>query len=65
MSDNENLIAYNGVFVVGKSKEDISDGKGLRDVATANEFWPNRQKSDKMAITSVVCDTSVQSLALR
>ena len=38
--DNENAIAYNGVFVVEQSKEDISDCKGLRDAAMATKFWP-------------------------
>jgi len=37
--DNENVITYNGVFVVGQSKGDISDCKGLRDVAMAAKFW--------------------------
>jgi len=37
--DNENAIIYNGVFVVDQSKEDISDCKGLRDVAMATK-WP-------------------------
>ena len=40
MRDNENVITYNGVFVVGQSKGDISDCKGLRDVAMATIFWP-------------------------
>jgi len=38
--DDENEITYNGVFVVDQSKEDISDCKGLRDVAMATKFWP-------------------------
>ena len=38
--DNENVITYSGVFVVGQCKEDISDYKGLRDVAMATKFWP-------------------------
>ena len=40
MRDSENVIAYNGVFVVGQSKEDISDCRGLRDIAMATNFWP-------------------------
>jgi len=40
MRDNENVLTYNGVFVVDQLKEDISDCKGLRDVATATKFWP-------------------------
>ena len=41
MRDSENVITYNwGVFVVDQSKEDISDCKGLRDVAMATKFWP-------------------------
>jgi len=41
MRDSENVITYNrGVFVVDQSKEDIYDGKGLRDVAMATKFWP-------------------------
>jgi len=28
------------VLVVDQSKEDISDCKGLRDVAMATKFWP-------------------------
>jgi len=47
MIDNENLITYNGVFVVGQCKDDISDCKGLRDVSMATKFGANRQKSDK------------------
>jgi len=39
MKDNENAIIYNGVFVVDQPKEDISDSKGLRDVAMATKFW--------------------------
>jgi len=40
-TDNGNVITYNrGVFVVDQSKEDISDCKGLRDVAMATKFWP-------------------------
>jgi len=38
--DSENVITYNGVFMVGQSKEDISDCKGLRDIAMATYFWP-------------------------
>jgi len=38
MRDNDNAITYNGVFVVDQSKEDISDCKGLRDVAMATKF---------------------------
>jgi len=41
MRDNDkNLITYNRVFVVDQSNEDISDCKGLRDVAMATKFWP-------------------------
>jgi len=40
MRDNENVITCNGIFVVNHSKEDISDCKGLRDVAMATTFWP-------------------------
>ena len=37
--DNENAVTYNrGVFVVDQSNEDISDCKGLRDVAIATKF---------------------------
>jgi len=39
MRDKENVITYNGVFVVGQSKEDISDCKGLRDVAMATKWF--------------------------
>jgi len=38
--DSENVITYNGVFVVDQSKEDISDCKGLRGVAMATKIWP-------------------------
>jgi len=38
--DNENVITYNGVFVVDQFKEDISDCKGLRDVAMVTKVWP-------------------------
>jgi len=37
--DNENVITYTGFFVVDQSEEDISDCKGLRDVAMATKFW--------------------------
>ena len=37
---NENVITYNGVFMVDQSKQDISDWRGLRDVAMATKFWP-------------------------
>ena len=40
MRDSENVITYNGVFVVEQSKEVISDCYGLRDVAMATKFWP-------------------------
>jgi len=40
MRDMENLITYNGVFVVGQSEEDIFDCKGVRAVAMATKFWP-------------------------
>jgi len=36
--DNENVITYTGFFVVDQSEEDISDCKGLRDVAMATKF---------------------------
>jgi len=45
--DKENVITYNGVFVVDQSKEDISDCKSLRDVAMATNFDKNRQKYHK------------------
>ena len=48
MRDSENVITYNGVFVVDQSKENISDCKGLRGVAKATKFWPKiGQKSQK------------------
>jgi len=37
---SENVITYNRGFVVDQSKEDISDCKGLMDVAMATKFWP-------------------------
>ena len=40
MRDNQIAITYNKVFVVDQSKEDISDCKGLRDVAMATNLWP-------------------------
>jgi len=40
MRDSENVITYNGIFVVDQSKEDNSDCKGLRDVAMATKVWP-------------------------
>jgi len=51
--------------MVDQSKEDISDCKGLRDVAMAIKLWPKWAKYHKMAITSVVCNISMQSLVLR
>jgi len=65
MRDNQIAITYNRVFVVDQSKEDISDCKGLRGVAMATKFGQNRPKITKMAITSLVSDTSMQSLVLR
>jgi len=47
--------------VVGQSKEDISDCEGLRDVAMATTFGKNKPKITKFAITSAVCNISVQS----
>jgi len=48
--------------VVGQSKEDISDCKGLRDDATATKCLPKSAKISKngLPITSVVCDISMQ-----
>jgi len=44
--------------VVGQSKEDISDYRGLRDVAMATNFLAKMGKNvTKMATTSVVCVT--------
>ena len=66
MRDNENAILITGIFVVDQSKEDISDCKGLRDVAMATKFWPKYiGKISKMAKTSVVCNIAMQSLVLR
>jgi len=36
---NDNVMTYNGVFVVSQFKEDISDCKGVRDIAMATKFW--------------------------
>jgi len=36
------------VFVVDQSKEDISDCKGLRDVAMITKFWPKYAKNHKI-----------------
>jgi len=47
MRDKENAITYNGVFVVDQSEEDISDCKGLRDVAMATKFSPKYAKNHK------------------
>jgi len=48
---------------VNQSKEDISDCKSLRDVAISTKFWPQIGTNlTKMAITSVMCHLSVQSL---
>jgi len=33
--------------VVDQSKEDISDCKGLRDVANSTKFWPNKPKKSQ------------------
>ena len=64
--DSENVITYNGVFVVDQSKEDISDCKGLKGVARATKCLAKiGQKITKMAITSVVCNISMQNLVLR
>jgi len=40
MRDNENAITYNRGFSWFANKEDISDCKGLRDVAMTTKFWP-------------------------
>jgi len=54
------------VLGVNQNKEDISDCKGLRDVPWQPNFGQNRPKKiTKTAITSVVSDTSMQSLVLR
>ena len=46
--------------MVDQSKEDIFYCKGLCDVAMATKFWPKlTKKSEKMAITLVVSDTSM------
>jgi len=37
--DNENVITYNGFFMVDQSKKDITDFKGLPNVAMATKFW--------------------------
>ena len=44
MRDNENVFTSKRVFVVGQSKQDISNA---RDVAMATTFWQDRQKSQK------------------
>jgi len=49
--DSENVITCNGVFAVYKSKEGISDFKGLWTLPWQPNFDQNRQKSHKMAIT--------------
>ena len=41
--------------MVDQCKEDISDCKGLRDVAMATKFGQNRQKYHKLATTLVIC----------
>ena len=33
--------------MVDESKEDISDCKGLRDVAMATKFWPKQAKKNQ------------------
>jgi len=45
--DNKNAITYNRVSMVDQCKEDTSDCKGLRDVATATKFWPKYAKNHK------------------
>jgi len=42
----------------------FSDYNGIKNVATEPNFGQNRPKISKMAITSVVCDISIQSLVL-
>jgi len=37
--DNENVITYDGVVMVGQCEENFSDSKVLRHVATATKFW--------------------------
>jgi len=44
MRDSENVITYNGVFVLEQSKEVISDCNGLRDVGMATKFGQNKYK---------------------
>jgi len=47
------------VLGVNQSKEDISDCKGLRDIAMATKFWPKKAKNfTKVTITSIVCDNA-------
>jgi len=36
----QSFWVYGMVLLVNQSKEDISDFKGLKDVAMANKFWP-------------------------
>jgi len=38
--DNGNAITYNRGVSWSTNTEDISDCKGLRDVAVATKFWP-------------------------
>jgi len=60
----DKLFGFVVWLTVDQSKEDISDCKGLRDVAIESNFGQNK-KSYEMAITSVVSDTSMQSLVLK
>jgi len=57
MRDNENVITR--IFVVGQSKEDISDCNGNQILAKIG------LNITKMVIISVVCNISMQSLVLR
>jgi len=59
-------MTYNRGLVVSQSNEDISDSKGLRDVAMATKFCPKYTTNlTKMVISSVGCDTSTESLVLK
>ena len=63
--DSENAITYNGVFVVDQPKKSflIARSKGR---CHGNQILAKiGQKITKMAITSVVCNISMQSLVLR
>jgi len=65
--DNQNVITYNKGFSSSTNpKKTFVIARVYKGRCHGNHFFAKiRQKITKMAITSVVCDISMQSLVLR